>query len=120
MKNSNQKASLKISQDVIETIAKVAALEIEGVADTVEQSGNLINMLKGPIEIKMMDGIAEISIGIILDFGANISDVCKAVQRNIKDNVQTMTGIIVSKVNVSVEGINLPKNNKDNAEKLTE
>lgn len=113
IKKSGQKASLKISQDVLETIARVAALEIEGVASIAEPQGNIRNMLsKGSsaysIDTSLVDGIAEVSISLNLEFGARISDVCFAVQNNIKDNIQTMTGIMVSKVNVTIAGISFP------------
>lgn len=114
MNNGNQKASLKISEYVVETIAQVSALEIDGVADTAYPKGSYQGVFKNywtknPIEIQVYDGIAEISICLMLEYGANISEVCEAVQKNIKENVQTMTGIIVSKVNIAVEDISLPK-----------
>lgn len=104
MRNSGQKASLKISRDVIETIARVAALEVEGVADI----GMPTAWNRKPVDIKVVDGIAEISIAIILEFGSKINETCYAVQKSVKENVQTMTSVMVSKVNIAVEGVDIP------------
>lgn len=115
MKQSNHKASLKISRDVIETIASVAALEIDGVASLADPYSNLEGFFtqrkhRNKVETVVSNGIAEISLCLNLELGANISDVCLAVQQNVKENVQTMTGIIVNRVNITVMGINLPEN----------
>jgi uncharacterized alkaline shock family protein YloU len=108
-------ASLKISREVIATIARVAALEIPGVASLAEPKSSLGGFfskgLAKSIEIVLADDFAEIDVCLNLEFGAKIPDVCAAVQNNIKDNVQTMTGIVVSKVNVTVQGIILPEQN---------
>ena len=103
--------SLKISQEVLATIAKVAALEIEGVASLADTSGRVRRFFsrggisKTGIQIELSDDFAEVDIGVNLKFGAKITDVCSAIQTSVKDNIQTMTGMAVSKVNVTVAGI---------------
>lgn len=107
--------SLKISEDVLATIARVAALEIGGVAALAEPDTSVGKFFfskgfgKSPIRIEQTDDFARIDIAIQLEFGAKITDVCTAVQNNIKDNIQTMTGMAVSKVNVTVSGIAFPE-----------
>jgi uncharacterized alkaline shock family protein YloU len=104
-----QVASLKISKEVIATISRVAALEVPGVAGIPESRKNIGGLFSkgtmGPIDINIADDFAEIGICLDLEFGAKIPEVCAAVQSGIKENVQTMTGIVVSKVNVTVQGI---------------
>lgn len=106
--------SLKISEDVLATIAKVAALEIEGVAGLAEPTGKMGKMFsrgfgKPLIHIELNDDFAKISLAVNLEFGAKINEVCTAIQTNVKDNIQTMTGMAVSKVNVTVSGIVFPE-----------
>lgn len=108
-------ANLKISEDVIATIARVAALEIEGVASLAEPaSGRFFPRGFGrkPIHIELSDDFVEIRLSLSLEFGAKIGDVCRSVQQNVKENVQVMTGRAVSKVNVMVSGIVFPKEEK--------
>ncbi|MFV0401270.1 MAG: Asp23/Gls24 family envelope stress response protein [Oscillospiraceae bacterium] len=67
IKNSGQKASLKISQEVLETIAKVAALEIKGVASIAESQkglGGMFSKNTSAIETTITDGVAEISVSL--------------------------------------------------------
>ena len=103
-----QVASLKISRDVIATISRVAATETPGVAGLSEPKrigGLFARGPMKPIEINLVDDFAEIGICLDLEFGAKIPEVCAAVQGAVKDNVQTMTGIGVSRVNITVQGI---------------
>ncbi|MDR2932988.1 MAG: Asp23/Gls24 family envelope stress response protein [Oscillospiraceae bacterium] len=102
--------SLKISKDVIATIAKTSAMEVDGVSALASPEAGVDRLFtksfgRKPIRITLTDDFAEIDVGVKLAFGANIPDVCARVQANIKDNVQTMTGIVVSKINVTVAGV---------------
>lgn len=105
--------SLKISQDVIATIVRVATLEVEGVDSLVEPGGKSGVMGKffgkKPIKISLSDDFAEVEIGVRLKFGAQITPVCTRIQQAVKENIQTMTGMAVSTVNVLVEGISFPE-----------
>ena len=115
MDNQKQKqptGSLKISQDVLTTIARVSAMEVNGV-DSLAEPPKSVKVLgrklgRQPIQIELTDDFAEIDVELNLKFGAKINEVCPAVQQNIKDNIQTMTGMAVSKVNVTVDGITFP------------
>ena len=48
-------------------------------------------------------------ISVNLKYGANIPEVAETLQKAVKDAVQNMTGITVSKVNVHVAGIVFPQ-----------
>lgn len=113
--------SLRISQEVLATIARVAALEVDGVASLAEPSGSVGRFFsqgfsKPPIRVERKDDFGRVDIAINLNFGSKINQVCTAVQTNIKDNIQTMTGMAVSKVNVTVAGIVLPEEADNTAE----
>ncbi|WRS28147.1 Asp23/Gls24 family envelope stress response protein [Oscillospiraceae bacterium MB08-C2-2] len=113
--------SLKISQEVIATICSVAALEIDGVSSLAESPASLWGLLGSSnrnksIQVSLSDDFAEINIHLNLDFGAKITQVGPAVQAAIKDSVQNMTGIAVSKVNVYVAGIVFPQSEESPAQ----
>ena len=83
------KSRLKISDDVIITVAKLAALDVKGVAGLggeIKKSNKLRK--NGPIKISMMGDVAAIDMKII-----------------VKENVQNMTGVTVARVNVTVSGV---------------
>jgi uncharacterized alkaline shock family protein YloU len=108
---------LKISRDVIAAIAKVAAMEVKGVdslaTSTAAQGFFPARFAQKPVDVALNDDFVTISISLNLKFGANITEVCGAVQGAVKDNVQTMTGMVVSKVNVLVAGIRFPDETKE-------
>ncbi len=104
--------SLQISTDVIAKIAKIAALEIEGVADVscALQSKRVSDLLEKvsihtPAAVEMKDGIAVITLQLVVDFGARIPVVAEKVQENVKSSVQNMTNVAVSRVNIVVAGL---------------
>ena len=110
----NNIGSLKISEDVIATIAGIATSEIKGVAGLSPRPGsgnsrilgllNKKNMNKS-IHLEMKDGEALIDIYLNLYLGTKIPDTAAEIQTRVKDAVQTMTGIAVSKVNVHISGV---------------
>ena len=111
VKNSdNIGGSLQISTDVIAKIARLAALEIEGVKSV--SCGNSpvkgffakVNIHK-PVEVELTDEVAQITVNVIMRYGYRIPSVCEALQKSVKASVQNMTGITVSKVNVVVTGV---------------
>lgn len=100
--------TLKVSTDVIISIAEAAAAETEGVA--VNSSNGLLVMKDGPFSAKVISPIkvrlgsdtASIDISIITEAGSKAYEVAKNVQEHVKSSVQNMTGITVSKVNVRI------------------
>ena len=49
--------------------------------------------------------VAEIDVNLIVKYGCKVPSVCKNVQEAVKTNVQNMTDVTVSKVNIVVAGI---------------
>ena len=112
--NKQPSGSLKISQDVLATISNFAAEEIDGVVSLSDTYAPIKNFQKKgsigkPIQISLNDDVAVIDISVNLKYGANIPAVAETLQKAVKDAVQNMTGITVSKVNVHVAGIVVPE-----------
>ena len=103
--------TLSISEDVIATIAANTTTEIEGVAALANFYSNVVSswswkkQSSRPIIINLNDDVATIDIHVSLRSGVRIPDVAQNIQRSVKDAVQNMTGIAVTKVNVYVSGI---------------
>lgn len=98
--------SLKISEDVIITVARLAALDINGVAGL----GGEVNALsklskKGPIIVSMIEDVAALDIKIKVRNGVRADLVAQEVQTAVKESIQTMTGVAVARVNVMVCGV---------------
>lgn len=104
---------VRIADDVVGTIANIAATEIQGVnglsggitGDLVEMFGKK-NLTKG-VKVNTEEKTVEIDLNIIVDFGIKIPEVAWEIQEAVKRSVESMTGLTVKVVNVHVVGINL-------------
>lgn len=97
-----------ISNDVIASITANAAKDIEGVSGfaykSVNRAGSASDISKA-VRVVSQDNDVKIQIGIRVKNGVNLQTVSLNIQRSIKNAVQSMTGKVVSKVNVAVQGI---------------
>ncbi|MDO4792915.1 Asp23/Gls24 family envelope stress response protein [Filifactor villosus] len=102
---------IRISDEVIATIASLAASEIEGVSKMSGTiTGNLGEILgkknfsKG-IKVVLEEDTVEIEVFLSVVYGSIIHDVARKVQENIKKTIESMTDLKVISVNVHVQGI---------------
>lgn len=104
-------SSLHISEEVISTIADETIKEIDGVYGLsnlpVKVGVFTTPSAVRPVKIIFSGDVAQVDIGIVVNLNYRLKDVCEQVQNAIKDTVQNMTGITVSKVNVYVAGVHL-------------
>ena len=104
-----QGGSLQISTEVIGKIARCAALEIDGVAEVScgRQNKDLLeaSSIQSPVVVEMRDGTANITLNLMMSFGARIPAVAEKVQENVKNAVQNMTNVTVSRVNLVIAGL---------------
>ena len=108
--NENRtKGNLKISENVLATIAATAAAETAGVA-SMSPAANLIGTLKASspesgVVIRLNQDVASVDVYVKLEKGAKITEVSDKIQDNVKNSIQNMSKIVVEKVNVVVAGI---------------
>ena len=108
----SDQGSIRISEDVVASIAALATSETAGVSGlystlTSDIVGFLSkkNLSKGVrIEIGE-EGTVKIEIGFLALFGHNICEVAKQVQENVRSSVESMTGLKVTEFNVHVGGV---------------
>jgi uncharacterized alkaline shock family protein YloU len=105
---TNGPGQVKIADDVVAVIAGTAALEAEGVAGLAGHLGNDIaerlgrkHLGKG-VTVKIENNVATVAAEIAVKAGVKIQDVAREVQDKIKTAIETMTGLTVAEVNVSV------------------
>ena len=109
-KTAASSGNLKISNNVIATVAKMATLEIEGVESitlgntSVHRWFSKTNYAR-PIKISIENGSAMIDICIVVKNGFNIPQLSIKIQQNVKSAVENMTGLVVSRVDITVVGI---------------
>lgn len=107
------------ANDVIATIAGLAAADVKGV---VSLSGGVMegfsemlgkkSLTKG---VKVEVGTEEVAadVSIVVQYGFKIQDVCAEVQKSVRKSVETMTGLRVVEVNVYVQEISFETETKE-------
>lgn len=108
----SDQGSIRISEDVVASIAALATSETAGVSGLYSTlTSDIVSFLskknqsKGVrIELGEEDTV-KIEIGFLALFGHNICEVAKQVQENVKASVESMTGLKVVEVNVHVGGV---------------
>lgn len=96
---------IKISNEVVVTISSIAASNVDGVhcagGKTIFGKKDIERGITAAVE----DNHAVITVEVKIDYGKNIYDTVRHLQKQIKDAVEQMTGLEVDKVNVTVKGV---------------
>lgn len=112
----NDMGIIRIADEVVSTVAGLAAIEVEGVAsmsggwglEIVEKLGKK-SFGKG-IKVEVNEDQTKIEIFLNVKYGYSIPDIAANVQKAVKTAVETMTGLIVTAVNVHVVSVALTRN----------
>ena len=115
VKNANSLGTIRIADEVVSIIAGLAATEVDGIAG---MSGGLVggiaemlgrkNFAKG-VKVEVGEKEAAADLYVIVKYGVRIPDVALAVQENVKQAIETMTGLSVVEGNVHVQGVGFPE-----------
>ena len=109
---------VRINNDAITTIASVAAMEVRGVYKMGGSIGRSLKelvfgrTLSGGVRIKMAEGEVQLAVSVIVEYGVQVPRVADEVQENVKRAVEKMTGLVLSEVDVIVEGVHAVKDKK--------
>lgn len=121
--NTNN-GTVTYANDVIATIAGVAATEVSGVAGMSGRISSGItemlgkkNLTKG-VKVEVGTQEAAIDLNIVVEYGSELHKVAEAVQENVKKAVETMTGLQVVEVNVNILGVNVKAEDGNSVQKL--
>ncbi len=103
--------AIKIHDNVIASIASVAAIEIEGVK-TIGKSfkTGLLELIdrNGTAAIKVekdKNGEITISIPVIIKYGFNIPETASKIQENVRNALEKMTSLSLKDIDIVVQGV---------------
>ena len=110
-----QLGEVQIADEVVATIAGLAATEVEGVAS---MAGNVTKELIGKLGVKNLskgvkvlvtDNNVDVDLALNIDYGYSIMKVSEKVQDRVKSAIENMTGLEVSMVNIRIMNVNMDK-----------
>lgn len=110
--------SINISEEVVSVLAATTLLDVAGAhvpgctrgangAPSIDRK-RLAKAVKLTFD-EAKPGSVTITCNIYVNYGSVIMDVAQAVQTAVKENVEAVTGLDVTKVNVNVFGISFTK-----------
>ncbi len=105
---------VNIVPEVIATIISRTVIDIPGVAGLATRAKGGIGTLLGTKELEKGINVdlrenKEVSttISVILEYGSIIIDVAKEIQKKVKGELETKTGLKVTGVNVNIQGVHI-------------
>jgi uncharacterized alkaline shock family protein YloU len=114
---------IKINHTVIASIVRFAALEVSGVYTV---ASGLVDHLGGIGEIfskkdldrgvrvqENADGQYQIEIRLIMEYGAELGKTAQNVQLAIRNQINSMTGKDVARVDVVIDGVKMKEEKKE-------
>ncbi len=106
-----EKGSVGISKDVVTAIAGIAVSEVDGIAnlrrgDSTFRRGE---GMKRYVDTTVEGDVVTVTVRITVLYGHQIHKVAKQVQTRIKTEIERMTGLRVSAVNVDVQRLVQPE-----------
>jgi uncharacterized alkaline shock family protein YloU len=100
-----------LSADVLLTIARQSALEVEGVSGMAPVRGG-VNSLFGRstegVRMTVEDSNVFVDLYLLVEKDVNLREISRMVQQKVARSIAEMTGLDVGHVNIHIEDINYP------------
>jgi uncharacterized alkaline shock family protein YloU len=124
MSETLSQGTVRIADDVVAVIAGLAATKTKGITS---MSGGITegwakrvsgkNVTRG-VSVEVGQVETAIDLRVIVEYGVKINEVARELQHNVKDAVETMTGLRVVEVNVKVEGVDIKEKEDEQEERV--
>ncbi|MTI67587.1 MAG: Asp23/Gls24 family envelope stress response protein [Firmicutes bacterium] len=115
-KLNNKYGSINIDDNVLASIAGMAAMECYGLVgmSTKGKTDGLVELLRKEhltkgVKIHTDNKLINIDLYIVVQFGTKISVVANNIIEKVKYNIEDLTGLKVDKVNIHVQGVRVQK-----------
>ena len=102
---------IRVAQNVIAKIARRNALAVEGVARFCPKGiSDIKNIFSArsydsSMVIEFVDGKVNITMSLFFYFGAKVPEVCKEIQKRVREQVETLGGAKVGAITVLVKDL---------------
>lgn len=113
---SESKNTIQFANEVVSTIAGIAASEVEGIAGMCSVNGGILGKKKDITKgVKVEVGTEEASVDlyIVVEYGKPIQKAAQEAQESVRKAIESMTGLHVVRVDVHVQGVSFEKENSN-------
>lgn len=104
---------ISIAEEVIASIASIAASEVEGLAGVKKGAiADIVSIFGGRqkgVKVSLdEDDKVRISLKVTVAYGYPVREVAQRIQQRVTEDIESMTGLRVEGVDVTVEDLKLP------------
>lgn len=111
--------TITIASAVVQKIAGISAREVSGVHELGGEAARTFGAVReripgsgravmAGVAVEVGEKQAAVDLDVVMEYGARIVDVARAIRRNVISNVERMTDLEVIEVNIDVNDIRLP------------
>lgn len=113
-KNFKIREGIEVTEEVLETISGIAALEVEGASalhgnitsKNIYKSGK--NKIRRAVNVLSNDeNTVSVRLSISIKYGYSVMDVTKKIQEKVKNSVESTTDLKVNSVDVKVSSVQM-------------
>lgn len=111
VQNDQDIGEIKIADDVVASIAALAASEVDGVASIAGNISNehgsrfgMKNFCRG-VKVDVIEDVVSVSLALNIRHSYNIMEVSVKAQEKVRNAIENMTGLKVADVNIKIAGI---------------
>lgn len=111
--DSSSRGEVKVADDVVASIAALAAAEVDGINGMTDNFGHKFMKSVGihtgsgsGVRVDIAGNMVRVDMAVVLEYGHNIMETSRKAQDKVKSAIETMTGLNVTDVNIRITGIN--------------
>jgi uncharacterized alkaline shock family protein YloU len=112
-----ERGSTSISDSVVSKIAGIAAQEVEGIrmgSGASQAVGGILGSITGGsqtqgVSVEVGQEEAAIDLTLTAEYGKSIPQLAEAVRRNVINRVESLVGLRVTEVNITVANVFFPQ-----------
>jgi uncharacterized alkaline shock family protein YloU len=101
--------TIKIAPEALETIAKIAVMEVDGVTDISTSFFGKGKEATQGIKISIEGDDVTVDLSVNIRYGFSLPKIADEIQIRVKDSLEQMTGVNVVAVNVFFSNIEIKK-----------
>jgi uncharacterized alkaline shock family protein YloU len=112
---------ITIAPDIIATLAAITTMKVPGVTGMAGVPTASLSALIGKrelnkgVKVEVKDKTVHLEIAIVADIDSVLIDVARRIQREVKNVVETKTGMTVTKVDVNIRDVSYREEPKEEA-----
>ena len=121
-----ERGGTRIENSVVAKIAGIAAQEVEGVrmgGGATQTIGGILGSVTGGsgsesrgVSVEVGEVEAAVDLTMTVAYGRSVPQVAEAVRRNVINRVENLVGLRVTEVNISVDDVFFPEQERQQAE----